>query len=105
MFGDLDFSPGKVVYNDFDISKEKPLSEQIYSLKEDLFQVNYDEKYIIDIGWHPEFTTKGNFKICVIKDFDWANPVFIKKTKDLEKLKSYMVESISVVNEYIREGI
>ncbi|MDQ2088142.1 hypothetical protein RBH29_17085 [Herbivorax sp. ANBcel31] len=90
MFENLDFTPGKVVYNDFDINHEIPLSEQIYSLKEDLFQVNYNNKYVIDIGWYPEFKTIGEFNIVIIKDFDWENPIEKKTCKDIKTLKLYL---------------
>lgn len=92
MFYNLDLSPGKVVYDDFDINSELPLSEQIYSLKEDLFQLNYNDKYIIDIGWYPEFDVNGTFSIVLIEDFNWQHPLEKKSCRDIETLQLYMEE-------------
>ncbi|TYQ15358.1 UNVERIFIED_CONTAM: hypothetical protein Cloal_1801 [Acetivibrio alkalicellulosi] len=92
MFEDLDFTPGNVVYNDFDINDKMPLSKQIYSLKEDLFQVNYNNKYIIDVGWYPEFNKSGKFNIVIIKDCNWEKPIEKKSCNDIKTLKVYIEE-------------
>jgi hypothetical protein len=74
-------------------------------LKEDLFQVEYSEGHIIDVGWYPFFEEDGNFKIVVISEYDWENPTYVKKCNDMETLMLYMKESVAMVNELIsRKG-
>lgn len=76
---------GKILYNDFSI-QNKPLNNQIFSLKEDLLQVEYPNGCLVDVGWYPEFDIKGYFKIMIIKDFDWDNPRKSVQCKNLSSL-------------------
>lgn len=95
MLTKIDFFPGIIIHSNIDIDPNIPLENQVESLKEDLFQVNYADKYLIDIGWYPSFSIEGCFKVMIIKDFDWFNPVKEKETRDIEEL-------ISVVKEYVK---
>lgn len=62
MINDLDFSPGKITLNDLKLDRNIPLKNQMDDLKEDLLQINYNDVYIIDVGWYPEFNEKGALK-------------------------------------------
>jgi hypothetical protein len=97
MLKKLNFKPGKIVYDDFDINPNIPLEQQIFSLKEDMFQVNYHDKYLIDIGWGPEFNLKGKFKIRIIKNFNWTNPIYFKQTSSLKKLFKLVEECVRII--------
>lgn len=97
MINDLDFSPGKITHNDLKLDENVPLKNQVDVLKEDLLQVNYNDKYIIDVGWYPEFDENGNFKIYVIEDFNWSYPKIIKKSKTLDGLILDLVKCINYV--------
>lgn len=103
IFKNLDFSPGKITYDDFDIDPNKTFEQQIFSLKEDMLQVNYDHEYLIDVGWGPEFSLKGKFKVRIIKSFDWTNPVYFKKTSNLEDLQFLLKACIDKVREFIEK--
>lgn len=85
------FFPGKVTYNSFDISFDTPFEQQIFSLNEDLVQVEYEHGYLIDIGWYPECDPKGELILQLIHDNDWSNPVKKVSVRDLasmyEKIK------------------
>ncbi len=102
MFENLNFEPGRVVYSDFNINPSVPLENQIDSLKEDLFQINYSDEYIIDVGWYPEFDENGSFRICAIKDFNWEVPLFEKRCRDMSSLNQLMFECINLVNGLLR---
>lgn len=104
MFKELDFKPGKITYDDFNIKPDIPFKEQIYSLKEDLFQVSYDDKYTIDIGWSPDFEVNGKFKVRIIKDYDWSNPLYLKQTNNLTKLDKYVEECAALVKEFLKRN-
>ena len=101
MFKELDFKPGNVVFDDFPIDPKIPLHDQMEVLKEDLFQVNYFGTYIIDVGWYPEFKETGSFKLTLIKDYNWNEPLMEKRSKDLDELRQYMGECIALVKELV----
>lgn len=98
----INFGCGKVTYNDFDIELNIPIENQLYSLKEDLIQVDYDERYIIDIGWYPEFSLDGSFRIVAIENYDWGSPLFTYSCKTLEQLHSAIEESVDRVEKLLR---
>ena len=98
MVSKIDFGTGvKSKYIDIDLSKDISLEEQIDNLKEDLLQVVYDNDYLIDLGWYPEFDEKGSFKISVVKDYQWDNPAFQKNFSTLDELERYLCECIEVI--------
>ena len=99
MLKDINFAPGKIVYDDFQINPDMALEKQIFSLKEDMFQVSFCDKYLIDIGWNPEFNLNGNFKIRIIKNFDWSNPIYFKQTNNLNTLDKSVKECIEIVKQ------
>lgn len=103
MLKKIDFSPGKITYDDFDINPQIPFEEQEFSFKEDLFQVLYGDKYIIDIGWYPDCEKNGKFKIRIIKDYNWMNPIYCKKTKNFKLLYKFVNESAQIVRELLKK--
>lgn len=88
----------KIAYDDFDICPEKSFEEQKWSFKEDILQLTMGNNYIVDVGWYPEHSPCGFFRIEVIKNFDWEYPLFEKKCKDIMVLKNYLQEAIDFVN-------
>ena len=99
MFYGVDLGGGVIIKNDdFDLKIDVPLEEQVDLLKEDLLQVTYDNNYLIDAGWYPEFDLEGMFDISVIKDNNWSNPVMKKKCRDLNLLFKYLEEAIEFVS-------
>ena len=99
MINGIEFGEGVIhKYDDFDLKIGVPLEEQIDLLKEDLLQVTYDNNYLIDVGWYPEFDLEGMFDVSVIKDNNWSNPVMKKKFRDLNLLFKYLEEAIEFVS-------
>lgn len=98
MIDNIDFGEGNVVFNDLIIDKNEPLSMQLESLKEDLLQVNYSNKYILDIGWYPEFDIEGQFTISVIADYNWEKPLLLKECNTVEKLEKDINQCIYFIN-------
>ncbi|MBI6865704.1 hypothetical protein [Lysinibacillus fusiformis] len=98
MFTHVDCTPGEITYNDFDIEPNKPLEDQLWSLKEDMLQISFFEsEFIIDIGWTNDFSIDGNFRLVVIEQMDWSNPIDKKETKSLIILEKYLKEAIVLV--------
>ena len=84
----IDFSPGQVVYEEFHLTDSKEWAEQLDDLNEDLLQVEFPGNVILDIGWYPMGDPKGQFKVKVIRDFDWEQPIFYAKVSTLGVLRS-----------------
>ena len=83
----IDFKDGNLDYNDIQLTLDKPLNEQLENLKEDMLQVAYkNDKYVLDVGWYPEFDQNGRFITFVIKNYDWNNPFLKLESKSIEKL-------------------
>lgn len=85
----INFRDGIITYeNLFWLFKNSP-NETIDQLQfeEDLLQVSFfDEKYILDVGWYPNPRKNGVFKVYVIKNYDWENPLFIRSHKNINHL-------------------
>ena len=74
-----------------------PLSEQLESLTEDLIQIEYDNGYLIDIGWYPEYDAEGNFIVQLIKDYNWENPIYKQGCKEDKQLKKILLKAIEKI--------
>ena len=98
MFENIDFGIGVIKkYIDFNVKEDIPLEQQVDLLKEDLLQVSYHNNYILDIGWYPEFDEEGIFRVSVIKDYEWNNPIIQKSCRDLKVLYEYVHECINFI--------
>lgn len=68
-----------------------PLEEQLECLTEDICQIEYKEKNsIIDIGWYPEYakiTDDSHFKVYIIQNSDWVNPIAVYFCYNITELK------------------
>jgi hypothetical protein len=76
----------KIVKNDFttynpdtDFSEER----NFFYLTEDLLQIEFvSQNLIIDLGWYGDLSTnQGIFKIYIIENMDWDNPLRIEESK------------------------
>ena len=90
----------QILYDELSLlDEEVSLSDQSMLLKEDLFQVqSFDGLCLLDVGWYPEFDMKGYFEVKVIRKYDWENPIFIKRTSDIQSLKQILIECKSLLN-------
>lgn len=93
MLDKINFHGGKITYDDFKININVPLSSQELELQEDLLQVKYDGRYLIDVGWYPMFDPTGFFLIRVIDSCDWDNPLYKKKVKKIALFPKYLEEA------------
>lgn len=75
-------------------------NELIYKLEfeEDLLQVQFfNEKYILDVGWYPTRGKNGKFKVYVIKNYDWENPLFVRSNKKISGLIDTIKQGIKCI--------
>ncbi|MDE7424423.1 MAG: hypothetical protein K2N51_12180 [Lachnospiraceae bacterium] len=40
---------------------------------ENLVQIEYENGYLIDLGWYPEYDSHGELIVQVIKNYDWES--------------------------------
>ncbi|WP_241177130.1 hypothetical protein [Citrobacter portucalensis] len=52
----------------------KKVSDEVTRLDEDLLQLVFNDKLIIDVGWYPPFDENGEFIIQMIQNSNWENP-------------------------------
>ena len=95
------FGPGIVTYNNYQICSDKSFDEQSENLLEDLVQVEYENGYLIDIGWYPECDPNGSFKLYLIKDYNWDNPVKVKEVKNTDEI----IRVVSIYKAYIMKCV
>jgi len=86
----IDFSPGRVVYEEFTIDDGREWVEQIDRLEEDLLQVVFPGDVVLDLGWYPAFSRKGQFQVRVIRNFNWDAPIFYAEVTKMDVLRSVL---------------
>lgn len=96
---EINFKDGIVIYeNFFWLFQDASVLHDKYELSEDLLQVSFfNEEYILDIGWYPSLGKKGKFKIYVIKNHDWDNPIFVKSKKKISSLAKTIEEGVNSI--------
>lgn len=91
----------RITKNDFTTyNPETDFTEErsLFNLAEDLLQIEFDySDLVIDLGWYGDISTNdGEFKIYVIENMDWENPIRIEKSKSqktiTEKLELILLE-------------
>ena len=101
---DIDFKDGIITYENL-FWLFNNTNELIYKLEfeEDLLQVQFfNEKYILDVGWYPNPRKNGVFKVYVIKNYDWENPLFIRSHKNINHLIPIIEQGINCIyKEYL----
>lgn len=79
---------GKIIFDEISNLRNSKISLITDDLKEDLLQASFASGQILDIGWYPEFSKNGFFKILLISNRDWDSPTYsetAKTWKNLEK--------------------
>ena len=65
---------------------------------QDILQIQHKhESIIIDLGWYPDMDPKGNFRLVLIKNLDWQNPIETFETRSAEEVKNkieYFLETV-----------
>jgi hypothetical protein len=100
---EFDFGSGQVVYWSFDeIVSNVPLAKQAkWELKEDLIQVEFGKRAIVDVGWYPAFDPEGSFTVMVIVDRDWEEPIVRIKCATIPELKSALVQAVAAAERMV----
>jgi hypothetical protein len=85
---------GKITFNDMSHLTQDNFKQDIYSLKEDMLQVEIPNNYLLDVGWYPCFDLNGNFRIILVKNYNWENLIYSKTAKDIFILEQCLEEVI-----------
>ncbi len=102
MFDNLDVSPGIIINNDIqELNPNLSLESQLDSLKEDLFQVVFDDKIVLDAGWYSDGSIDGEFVIYLLENEDWDNPMERKTVHSFEELRSGVQELLAVAKQIV----
>jgi len=84
---EFDWLDGEVTHWDLDVlDPRRPLTEQVEGLKEDLAQVQYGERMLVDVGWYPDCSPEGRFVVLVVRDGQWDAPVSRFEARSFEEL-------------------
>lgn len=95
----LNLIDGIITYNDFDIDESIPFETQWYMYKEDILQVTFGERFILDVGFYPEGDPNGNFIVRAVIDNDWMNYLSQIKCHNLSELKIAIERTTIFINE------
>ncbi|MBK8243605.1 MAG: hypothetical protein IPK88_09275 [Saprospiraceae bacterium] len=89
----------KNVFSTYDPEIEYSEEKSLAYLQEDLLQLEFKNlNLVIDLGWYGE--SRGNlgaFKIYVIKDFDWENPIKIETSKSQKEITLKLEQILSEI--------
>lgn len=95
----LNILDGTITYNDFDIDESIPFEKQKYSFKEDILQIMFGDRFLLDVGWYPEMNPAGYFVVNAIQDYDWQKPVTKIKCRTLKRLKKAIEKAAKIIND------
>jgi hypothetical protein len=88
---------GIIAYNSFDIDDKIPFESQRHSLKEDILQIKFGDRFLLDVGWYPEMDPNGHFVARAIQDYDWKNPLSKIESHSLSELKKAIEEVAALI--------
>lgn len=95
----IDFKDGIITYENLFwlFNNTNELINKL-EFEEDLLQVQFfNKKYILDVGWYPHIGRNGKFKVYVIKNYDWENPLFIKSDNTINDLIATIKQGIKCI--------
>lgn len=95
----LNILNGTITYNDFDINEDTLFENQRYSFKLDMLQISFGDRFILDVGWQPDFDQNGHFVVRAIQDYDWLNPLVKIKPRSLKTLKKAIEKAAKIIDE------
>lgn len=104
VFDKINIHQGEMAYNTFNIDLSKDPSSQIHELRQDLIQVVYGTRYVVDVGWYPMYKPEGFFLIYVVEDRDWDEPLLKLKVTKFDTFIQSLKEAIDFVDKFIQEN-
>ena len=94
---EIDWRSGHVAYWGLDeLDESGPLSAQLSQLREDLAQVSYPNRVLIDVGWYPSFSAAGEFTVVVVVGEDWERPLSQDRCASVAALRACLQRAVNV---------
>jgi hypothetical protein len=94
---EIHLGSGRVVHWDLDrVDLHSPLAESLDWLKEDLALIEFPNDVIVDVGWYPEFSLAGRFRVHVVRGHDWAQPAASASARTRRGLERALSRAIGV---------
>src|SRR5438477_586999 len=94
----LNLFGGMVEYDDFFINPDIPFEKQLHAYKEDILQVLFGKRFLIDVGYYPEMDPNGCFVVYAIADHDWSNPLVEIECRSISELKKTIEETAALLS-------
>lgn len=98
LVANLNILDGIITYDGFNIEEDDLHEERWDSYSEDILQIEYGNRFVLDVGWYPESDPKGFFIVRAIVDYDWANPLSIIKCRTVAKLKIAIEKTVILID-------
>ena len=96
----VDFGDGVVRVWDLAVDPACPLESQVDALLEDMAQVAFDNGHVIlDVGWYPQGSPDGCFRVMVVVGSDWQHPAYDARTRDIGGLRQSVLRALQIVGE------
>ena len=97
---DIDWRSGNVTHWALDaIDESAPFRIQLEELREDLAQVSYANRVVIDVGWYPDFSPDGGFIVFVVQNEDWEHPLAKERCASFEALRASLDRAVQTATE------
>lgn len=84
-------------WNGFDFGNGKVKYHETY-LCEDMLQVEFPDNILLDVGYY-----SGIFRIYVIKNYSWENPIMQYTYKHAEKSELYINDALKFIKSDIKD--
>jgi hypothetical protein len=73
-----------------------------FELHEDMFQGQYADGTLIDVGWYGPRGDTGVFRINLVRNFDWDNPLLDWQARSFEELMDALKAIDKWANRYCK---
>lgn len=95
MFWCIDIGKGIVEFDQIsDLPEEFKVGEHVEFLREDMLQLSFPNGTLIDVGWRPCFSLRGNFYIVAVINEDWDAPIAQVTASDVLQTKMAIREMV-----------
>lgn len=74
-------------------------SNYCWEFTEDLLQLQI-ENLTLDLGWYPEAKVEGEYKLVLIKESDWENPLFLLETREKNRVIRAIEDLLETAKNY-----
>lgn len=93
---DIDVRTDRITYDELLLDLSVPLESQLQQLNQDLFQAEFPNGCVLDIGWYASFSPNGEFRIALNCSSERWEPITQRRRRTLVELKSIVKEFVAL---------